>query len=93
MSAIETRTRTRRTFRGLVPLALALGLAAGCGSSAETAGGAVCTYAERIPCTGPAGCAGHAECLPDLSAYGACLCDRDGAVADGGPDASPGDGG
>lgn len=69
---------------------LALGVAAGvlshgCQETPGAAGGAaICTYNQTIPC-GPDGGKCVATCLPDLSAYGPCVCGGAGADAgDGG---------
>jgi hypothetical protein len=78
---------TSRTSRWLVRVAStsALWIAAmSCQSSAETGGGAACTYLQIIQCRGANGCAGERQCLADLSGYGLCAC-GDSASSDGGP--------
>jgi hypothetical protein len=79
----------RRASRGRALLSLVLALVAAtafasCTSTAETSGGALCTYGQDIPCTGEGGCAGKRTCLPDLSGYGACDCAADGGAVDSG---------
>jgi hypothetical protein len=58
-------------------LALAIGAIAvspGCQTTPATEGGApMCTYLEEIDC-GPEEKKCRATCLPDLSAYGPCIC-------------------
>lgn len=67
---------------------------AGCGTAAETSGGAVCTYAEVIACVTDSGCHSTQQCLPDLTGYGPCTCSGDAGVAEDAAsrDASRGDG-
>lgn len=80
--------------RPLFSLALALavsGVLSSCGSSAETSGGALCTYRQQIDCTGEGACAGKRTCLPDLSGFGACECAGDGGAADASDAAPKGD--
>ena len=69
-------------------LALAIAGAAvssACQSTPGTPGGAaMCTYNEPVSC-GPEGSGCLSTCLPDLSAYGPCICPDAGADAgDGG---------
>src|SRR4051812_32405702 len=63
-----------------------IGAVTSCGDSAPTTGGAVCTYAQTIHCTGPGGCDGVSTCKADLSAYGECACATEAGAA-GQPDA------
>lgn len=76
---MKARTRHWR-HTGILALALA-GAAPSYACQTDTAPsqGAACTYGETIPC----GDGGHCTqtCLPDLSAYGSCIC------GDGGVDA------
>jgi len=69
--------------KSVLALGTALSLAGACQSSGEVTGGAVCTFGDRILCTGAGNCTGSAACLPDLSGYGDCECEADGAPPDG----------
>ena len=53
-------------------------------------GGTFCTYQQTIDCVTDAGCMGKSICLPDLSAYGPCVC-GDGGVRDASTTGSGGD--
>lgn len=55
-----------------------------CGTTAETSGGAVCTYQETIDCHTDSGCRATQQCLPDLTGYGPCACESDAGIGGSG---------
>lgn len=81
---MERTTASARIARSFVLAMGGASISYGCQTTTGTPGGApMCTYLEQIDCGPKNEC--KATCLPDLSAYGPCIC------GDGGTDA--GDGG
>jgi hypothetical protein len=69
-------------------LALAVGLAVGCGSDQSDSPG--CVAGESVGCIGPEGCSGYQVCNDDGASYGPCVCADAGAATGGGATVSTG---
>jgi hypothetical protein len=69
-------------------LALAVGLAVGCGS--DESDSKDCVAGESVGCIGPEGCSGYQVCNDDGASYGPCICADAGAATGGGPAGSAG---